>query len=338
MKYRQGFNPLGEGRVLAPPGVLPQAAQRLDSELPLFQDEAWIAVEKLNLDSASFRQLKAANFGDASAIAQNIRQIVEERGKMQNPVTGSGGMLLGRVEDLGPKAPPRFKPGDRIATLVSLTLTPLKLEEIEKVNPDSPQLTVQGHAVLFASSPAALLPEDFSEAAALAIFDVCGAPAWARRLVRSGDKVLILGGGKSGALAAAAAFGTAAEIWFSDVSEAALEKAVGLGFAKSAFAADAQSPLAFRRALEAHRAPAFDLVINCCNAPETETASILAARAGGKILFFNMATQFSRAVLSAEGLGRDVELIMGNGYAEGHADLALNLVRRHERLRKFFEG
>ncbi|HKY62269.1 MAG TPA: L-erythro-3,5-diaminohexanoate dehydrogenase [bacterium] len=338
MKYRQGFNPLGEGRVLAPPGALPQAAQKLDPELPLFQDEAWIGVEKLNLDSASFRQLRAANSGDARAIAQNIRQIVEERGKMQNPVTGSGGMLLGRVEALGPQAPTRFKVGDRIATLISLTLTPLKLEAVEKVDPDSPQVDVRGQAVLFASAPAALLPKDFSERAALAIFDVCGAPAWARRLVRSGDKVLILGGGHSGALCAAAVSGSAAELWFSDVSEAALEKAVGLGFAKSAFAADAQAPLGFRRALESHRAPAFDFVINCCNAPETETASILAARAGGKVLFFNMATQFNRAVLSAEGLGRDVELIMGNGYAEGHAGLALDLVRRHERLRRFFEG
>ena len=323
---------------MAPPGALPQAAQRLDPELPLFQDEAWIAVEKLNLDSASFRQLKAANSGDPSAIAQNIRQIVEERGKMQNPVTGSGGMLLGRIEALGPQAPPRFKVGDRIATLVSLTLTPLKLERIGKVDPDSPQVGVQGSAVLFANSPAALLPEDFSEAAALAIFDVCGAPAWVRRRVRPDDNILILGCGKSGALAAAAAFGIAAEIWFTDISEPVLEKIVGLGFSKSAFAADAQSPLAFRRALEAHRAPAFDLVVNCCNAPETETASILAAGDGGTVLFFNMATQFSRAVLSAEGLGRDVELIMGNGYAEGHAALALDLARKYERLRKFFEG
>lgn len=338
MKYRQGFNPFGEGRVLAPLGALPQAAQKLDPGLPLFEDEAWIAVEKLNLDSASFRQLRAANSADPSAIAQHIRQIVEERGKMQNPVTGSGGMLLGRVEDLGPKAPSRFKVGDRIATLVSLTLTPLKLKEIVKIDPDSPQVAVEGNAILFASAPAALMPPDFSEEAALAIFDVCGAPSWVHRLVAPGDKVLILGGGKSGALAAAAAFGEAVEIWFSDVSEAALEKVMALGFAKSAFAADAQSPLAFRRALAECRSPAFDLVINCCNAPETETASILAARKGGKILFFNMATQFSRAVLSAEGLGCDVELIMGNGYAEGHAAFALDLARNHAALRRFFEG
>jgi L-erythro-3,5-diaminohexanoate dehydrogenase len=338
MKYRQGLNPFGERRVLAPRNVLPQAAQALDPDPPLFEDETWIEVEKLNLDSASYRQLKAANSDDASAIAQSIRQIVAERGKMQNPVTGSGGMLLGRIGEVGPKAPSRFKVGDRIATLVSLTLTPLKLTQIEMMGGDSPQISVQGQAILFASMPAARMPEDFSEAAALAIFDVCGAPIWARRLVREGDKVLILGAGHSGVLAAAAVAEAASEVWFSDLSEAALEKAVGLGIAKGAFSANAQAPLEFRQALNANSAPAFDLVLNTCNAPETETASILAARTGGKVLFFNMATQFSRAVLSAEGLGRDVELIMANGYAEGHSEFALNLARKHERLRKFFEG
>ena len=336
--YRQGLNPFGERRVLAPPAVLPQAAQKLDPELPLYEDEAWIEVEKLNLDSASFRQLRAANSGDAEAIAQNIQQIVAERGKMQNPVTGSGGMLLGRVQELGPKAPVRFEAGDRIATLVSLTLTPLKLERVEKVDLESSQVQVRGQAILFASSPAVLLPQDFSEVAALAIFDVCGAAKWVRRLVRTGEKVLILGSGKSGALAAAAATESASEIWLCDSAEPALEKAMGLGLAKNAILADAQDPLAFAEALRRSGAPPFDLVVNGCNAPETETASILAAKPGGKALFFNMATQFSRAVLSAEGLGRDVELIMGNGYAEGNADFALNLVRKHDRLRRFFEG
>jgi L-erythro-3,5-diaminohexanoate dehydrogenase len=338
MNYRQGLNPFGERRVLAPRNVLPQAAQALDPDPPLFEDETWIEVEKLNLDSASFRQLKAVNADQPQAIADSIRRIVGERGKMQNPVTGSGGMLLGLVRETGPKAPPRFKLGDRIATLVSLTLTPLKLEEVENPELDSPQVAVRGQALLFSSSPAALMPADFLESAALAIFDVCGAPIWARRLVKAGDKVLILGGGKSGALAAAAVSEAASELWLSDVSEKALERAVGLGMAKSAFVADAQAPLDFQRALAANRAPAFDLVINTSNAPETETASILAARPGGRVLFFNMATQFSRAVLSAEGLGRDVELIMGNGYAEGHSEFALNLARKHERLRKFFEG
>jgi L-erythro-3,5-diaminohexanoate dehydrogenase len=49
-----------------------------------------------------------------------------------------------------------------------------------------------------------------------------------------------------------------------------------------------------------------------------------------------MATSFSAAALGAEGLGADVTLMIGNGYVPGHADLALDLVRRHPGVRRLF--
>jgi hypothetical protein len=50
---------VGLHRVLAPTGVLPQAAERLDDRPELWPDEVRIDVERLNLDAASFRQLRA---------------------------------------------------------------------------------------------------------------------------------------------------------------------------------------------------------------------------------------------------------------------------------------
>lgn len=63
---------------------------------------------------------------------------------MQNPVTGSGGMLFGTVRETGPAIPDK-KPavGDRIATLVSLSLTPLSIERILRLDPDSDQGTAK---------------------------------------------------------------------------------------------------------------------------------------------------------------------------------------------------
>ena len=77
-----------------------------------------------------------------------------------------------------------------------------------------------------------------------------------------------------------------------------------------------------------------DLVINCVNVPGTEMASILSARQRGTVYFFSMATSFQAAALGAESVGQDVDLIMGNGYAEGHADYALDLVRQNPTLRE----
>jgi len=124
-------SPLGMHRVIEPAGALPQAAWRLDPSPELWPDETRVRVDRLNLDAASFRQLTEAaaagaeRGGLAEALRGAVLGIVAERGKMQNPVTGSGGMLTGVVEEVGPHSPLGLAPGDRIATLVSLSLTPL---------------------------------------------------------------------------------------------------------------------------------------------------------------------------------------------------------------------
>ncbi len=325
-------------RVLHPFGVLPQAADHLDASLPIYQNEILIEVEKLNIDSASFRQLKEECGPDAKKIAGRILAITREHGKMQNPVTGSGGMLIGQVSQLGPEANLSFQAGDKIATLVSLTLTPLHLEEIQEVNLKTAQVRARGFAILFASGVAANLPKDFEEEIAMAVLDVCGAPAWVKKFVRPEDRVLILGAGKSGMLSALAARDilNPTKIWMSDVAGEPLQWAKEQGWAGNILEDDARQPVKFSELLRAAGAPAFDLVVNTCNASETEMSSILAARQGGRILFFNMATQFSRAVLSAEGIGREVEMVMGNGYALGHWEYALDLVRRNPALLKCF--
>ena len=155
-------DPYGLRRVVRPKGVLPQQAEALDPRLPLGPDELAIEVERLNVDAASFRQLQQECAGDVPRIATRVRQIVEQRGKLQNPVTGSGGMLIGRVAEIGPAHPARgeLKRGDRLATLVSLTLTPLVLEEISAVHPHAERLDVRGRAILFASGLWARLPDD----------------------------------------------------------------------------------------------------------------------------------------------------------------------------------
>src|SRR5215218_6036229 len=122
-------DPTGLHRVLDEARRLPQAADRLDTRRELWPDEVRIRVERLNLDAASYRQLERKHGGDADAIRTEVLEIVGTRGKMQNPVTGSGGMLVGTVEEVGPESPPGLAVGDRVATLVSLTLTPLVIED-----------------------------------------------------------------------------------------------------------------------------------------------------------------------------------------------------------------
>ena len=97
-------DPTGLHRVLDDRVVLPQAADRLDTRKELWPDEVRIRVERLNLDAASFRQLEGSH-EDGDGVRRAVLEIVETRGKMQNPETGSGGMLVGTVEEVGPESP-----------------------------------------------------------------------------------------------------------------------------------------------------------------------------------------------------------------------------------------
>ena len=329
-------DPYGLRRVVRPRGVLPQQAEVLDPNLPLGPDELSVAVECLNVDAASFRQLAQEAAGDAARIGARISDIVRERGKMHNPVTGSGGMLIGRVAEVGPEHPAAAElgSGDRIATLVSLTLTPLVLDEIARVHPRSERVDVRGRAILFATGLWARLPDDLPESVALAVLDVCGAPAWVARLVQRGQRVLVIGAGKSGSLACAQARRNGAHVTALDYRPEMPRMLVHEGLADVAIAVDATQPLAVLERAQA--AGLFDLVVNCASVPGTEMGSVLAAREGGEVLFFSMATSFTAAALGAEGIGKDVRLTIGNGYAVGHAALALDLVRSSPALQRLF--
>ena len=122
-------SPFGLHRVIDPPGVLPQAAWQLDAAPAIAPDEVRIRVDRLNLDAASYRHLREAYAADPDKIRSAVLDIITTRGKMQNPATGSGGMLTGTVEEAGPDSPLGLEPGQRIATLVSLTLTPLAITD-----------------------------------------------------------------------------------------------------------------------------------------------------------------------------------------------------------------
>ncbi|WP_224360885.1 L-erythro-3,5-diaminohexanoate dehydrogenase [Hyalangium versicolor] len=338
-----GIDLYGLSRVLGEKGVLPQRARKLDPALPCREAELLIDVESLNIDAASFKQIKEEVGGEPGRIAARIQEIVRERGKMQNPVTGSGGMLLGRVKEIGPKHPARevLKPGDRIATLVSLSLTPLVIEEIKAVHPEIDRVDIRGHAILFASGIYAKLPSDMADTLALAALDVCGAPALVARYVRPGMTVAVLGAGKSGALCLAQArrdLKGQGKVLALDISEKALAALSGIGLCDTALKVDATQAVDVMEAVSQATGGALcDLVVNCASVGNTEMASILSVKDGGTVIFFSMATSFTAAALGAEGVGKDVTMLVGNGYAPGHADLTLDLLRSEPALRKLFE-
>jgi L-erythro-3,5-diaminohexanoate dehydrogenase len=334
-------SPVGLHRVLEPPGVLPQAAWRLDPNPEIGPDEVRIAVERLNLDAASFRALWTKHGGDGAAVRAEVLEIIQARGKMHNPVTGSGGMLIGTVDAVGSASPLGLVPGDRVATLVSLTLTPLAISDgLSTWNGCEEQVPAAGHAILFARSIAAKLPTDLDPGLALAVLDVCGAPALTQRVVRAegARTVAVLGGaGKSGSLALVAARRAGARTVGVVPVEDEVRRLRDAGIADHVVLADARDPVALADAVTATLGGPADVTVVCVDVPGCEHGAILATAAGGTVIFFSMATSFAAAALGAEGLAADVTMLVGNGFVPGHADLALALVREEPALRSLFQ-
>lgn len=338
-------NKYGTHRVIEPQGVLPQPATRVNNNMgELYDNEILIDVDVLNIDSASFTQIKEQANGDIDQIKSIILDIVSKQGKMKNPVTGSGGMLIGSIEKVGSQLTNKIdlKKGDRIATLVSLSLTPLNIEEIIDIKPEIDQVKVKAKAILFESGIYAKLPSDLSETLSLAVLDVCGAPAQTERLVKQGDTVVVLGaGGKSGILCCAVAkqiVGDKGMVIGADYSQENIERLKQTNVCDDAIELNATDALnCYERIEELTGGNLADVVINNVNIPNTEMGSILMCKDRGTVYFFSMATSFTKAALGAEGVGKDVNMLIGNGYAIGHAEMAIDILRKNEKIRALYE-
>ncbi|HPG33494.1 MAG: L-erythro-3,5-diaminohexanoate dehydrogenase [Lentimicrobiaceae bacterium] len=334
----------GIHRVIEPKGVLPQPANKIDNNMDeIYDNEILIDVLTLNVDSASFTQIEEQAGGDEKKIAEIMFDIVAKQGKHRNPVTGSGGMLLGIVEKIGSALEGKIdlKVGDKIATLVSLSLTPLRIDKIKEIRKDVDQVDIEGKAILFESGIYAKIPADMPEKLALSALDVAGAPAQTARLVKPGDTVLIIGaGGKSGMLCCYEArkrAGVTGKVIGLCHGEKSAQRLRDLGFCDEVFTADATIPVpVLEKIEELTNGQLCDVTINNVNIPDTEMTSILCTKDTGVVYFFSMATSFTKAALGAEGIGSDVTMIVGNGYTKGHAEITLQLLRECDELRKVF--
>ncbi len=337
-------NKYGTHRVIEPKGVLPQPANKIDNNMDeIFDNEILINVQTLNVDSASFTDIKARANGDHEKIKEIMFDIVAKQGKHRNPWTGSGGMLLGTVEKIGDalKGKIDLKEGDKIATLVSLSLTPLRIDEIIEIRDQIDQVDIKGKAILFESGIYAKIPSDMPETLALSALDVAGAPAQTAKLCKPGDTVLIIGaGGKSGMLCCYEAkkrVGVTGKVIGLCGGNDSAERLKKLDFCDEVFVGNALDPVAMlEKITELTNGEMADICINNVNIPDTEMTSVLCTKDTGIVYFFSMATSFTKAALGAEGVGSDVTMIVGNGYTKGHAEITLQILRECKGLRDVF--
>lgn len=331
----------GTHRVIRPEGLLPQAADKIDNTPDIWSNEILIDVIALQPTSTAVHSIKDKCGDDIELIKKEFLEIVEDRGKFQDPVTKSGGMLIGKVKQIGTDLIGKvdLEVGDKIATLVSLSLTPLKIYEIISIDLDTEQVVCKADAVLFESGIFTKIPDDLGEELSLAVMDIAGAPAQVAMNVNAGETVVVMGAGKAGLLCLAEAKKRVAphgKVVCMEYSEAQCQLVRDLGIADVVLQVNGQKPLeTYNKYMQAMGGQLADFTVSTVNVNNTELSTILVTKDSGKIYFFSMSTDFVKASLGAEGAKKYVTMVLGAGYYPGHAEIAFHIVRENEKLREY---
>lgn len=330
---------LGVHRSLKPPGALAHIAARLDATTPANEYEAELDVRMLVVDATSFKVIRERSSGDPQRMAGTIAQIVYERGKLQNPWTGSGGVLMGCVARVGERRDD-LTAGELVVPLASLIAVPLTLDAVGPVDPGDHQVPVRGRAIVTGAMLCAPMPSDLTETVALNALDVYPVASYVRDLAAPGGHVLVLGSGHAGllaVLASRAAVGPAGTVTTVDVSEAALGRAAALDPGVNAIAGDVTDPVSIAGELAQRKLAPADLTL-VCTSVGAEGAALLATDPRGTVIFFSTATQFSAAALGADAVGSRARLVIPNGLTDDLGEYTFELLRASATLRAAFEG
>lgn len=144
----------GLNRVLEPKGVFPPVAWKLDIDRKLRPGEARIKLDIIHVEWGSFQQICNSCGYSYEKISERIMDIVEKRGKLQNPATKSGGLMMGTVEEISEDFNSHFpiSVGQKICCMSSISCLPTHIDEILDIDYDYGQIICRGYAIIFEST------------------------------------------------------------------------------------------------------------------------------------------------------------------------------------------
>lgn len=311
--------------------MFPNAAWKIDNTPQISESEMLIDVKILNIDIISFIQIIEQSHGNVETIAKIIFNTINERGKMQNLVTGTGGTLYGIVEKIGKnhKNPYKVKPGDAIITLNSLTGIPLKIKKIKKVNVEFAQIEVEGKAVLFENCPIQIKLPDLETHVQISALEVIGEISYTASICSVGQKILIFGAtSKMGLLCALVArqiLGNTGElIGFYKESETVRPEILTIFTHLESLEDSFPYKIPPKYTEETGY---FDIVIDCSSETLIEPLCIILAKNQSKVFFPSWQSASDLAGLVAESLGKDIDMCFYKGYSMNQHEILKKLVK-----------
>lgn len=335
----------GQERVLEPKYVLPTSAWKLDNTRKIKPTEMRIAVKKIHIESTSFKQICMVSNMQEGRIKKTIMDIIEKRGKLHNPVTDTGGLLYGIVEEIGSEYAneKNLKVGEEILCNTSLASVPLYLDNIISIDNAYTQADVEGYAIVFGDMPVVRKPEGLPLNLLLFVLNESGTIYTVSKTVKDNKKFLVVGNNILTNLIFGYAIrktaGRDVEILclFDKKTELimvgrSIDKLLSGVFTRVEYV-NILHPLECVERLDLDSK--FDIAVNCADIPGAETINILAAKQGGSVIFANLINNYNIALYLTESLAKDLHIEGADGYLEKYDEFDIEITRE---MAPYIEG
>jgi len=327
----------GIRRVLEPQHVLPTSAWKLDNSRNIYSDELRVSIKRIHLEGTGFKQICTEVNDDEKKIKQQIIDIVIKRGKLHNPVTDTGGLVMGVIEEIGAEYsnPMGLKTGDKIICNVSAASVPMYIEDITSVNKAFNQVEATGYAIVHDMIPIVKIPEDLPLDLLMFTFDQSGTLFRLHQLIRDSKKFLVVGNSMLTNLLYGYVIrrevGTEAEIvclfdkrTSMRMTGKGIDELIEKVFNEVHFI-NILRPMECMKQLDAESL--FDLSINCAEIPGAETINILATKPEGTVLFANLINNLNIALYITESMSKSLYVKCAEGYLNGYDTFDMEIVR-----------
>lgn len=327
----------GIKRVLEPQHVLPTSAWRLDNSRNIYPDELRVSIKRIHLEGTGFKQICTEVNDNEKKIKQQIIDIVIRRGKLHNPVTDTGGLVMGVIEEIGSEYhnPQGLKVGDKIICNVSVASVPMYIEDITSLNKAFNQVEATGYAIVHDLIPLVKIPEDLPLDLMMFTFDQSGTLYRLHQLIGDSKKFLVVGNSMLTNLLYGYVIrreaGPDAEIVCLFDKRTSM-RMVGKGIDEliekvfnEVHFINILRPMECMRQLNAESL--FDFSINCAEIPGAETINILATKPEGMVLFANLINNLNIALYITESMSKPLCVRCAEGYLKEYDIFDMEIVR-----------
>ena len=338
------MNKYGLERSLTPKWSFAPSAWELDNSRQLKPGEMRIALDRVHVEGTSFRQICQEAGNDEARIKEKIKDITIRRGKLHNPVTDTGGLFCGVIEEIDDRYDnvKGFKPGDKVICNTSLAGIPMYIDSVKSIDKVYPQFEADGYAIALPGTPVIKRPEDLPIDLLLYTFNESGTIYTVSKDAKGKKRFAVVANNVLMAMiygyTIRKSAGPEAEIYcvLDRNTQVSVKGPETERFKKEIFTQiDYLNLMRPAECLERFAEQEMDMVVNCADIPGAETVSVMATKSGGTVIFANFISNYNIALYVTEAVSKDLRIKCADGYLEKYDEFDFEIVRG---LAPYLEG